>query len=260
MRPGVTISKTVQDFLNVAGIVGFALMDGPQLDYFRHLNGTLQPQDKALFAQNVAQVLETIPTEFFELELQLQTHWTHLYRLDRSKVFVVWLGNAADRQRYASVLPPLLQVLKDIPGPVLDQLHALTAEVAAPSLAAPSFADPVESEPVMLPTLHDVLQVMNQVIAAGVEYLGKRILSNQVLMARPHDIWLSPITFDMQEYLVASPQMSLHQPLTIEQYRSLKQWVDGIIQAVRRVIRDFREILERQLSPFDQSLLFDPVA
>ncbi|NJN49834.1 MAG: hypothetical protein HC805_08830 [Alkalinema sp. RL_2_19] len=76
-------------------------------------------------------------------------------------------------------------------------------------------------------------------------------------MARPHDTWLSPITFDMQHYLVAPSQMALHQPLTPEQYASLKLWVNEIIQAVRRVIRDFREILERQLSEFDLALLFD---
>ena len=252
MRPGVTIGKTVQDFLNVSGIVGFALMDGPQLDYFCHLNGTLAAQDKALFAQNVAQVLASIPTEFFELQLQLQTHWTHLYRLDRAQVFVVWLGNAADRQRYELVLPPLLDALKHTPGPAIDQLHMLTSDDVAPT-----FADPTPVEPVMLPSLHDLLQVMNQVIGAGVEYLGKRILSNQVLMARPPHTWLSPITFDMQHYLVAPTQMALHQPLTLEQYGLLKQWINEIILAVRRVIRVFREILERQLSPFDWALLFE---
>jgi hypothetical protein len=250
MRPGATTSKIVQDFLNVTGIVGFALMDGSQLDYFHHLNDTLQPEDKALFAQNVAQVFATIPTEFFELDLQLQTHWTHLYRLDRSKVFVVWLGNAADRRRYQVVLPPLLQALKDAPGPALDQLHLLANETSAIDDGAR------ELEP-MMPSLQMMLSAINQVIAAGMEYLGKRILANQVLMTRPDQAWLKQISLDAQSHLVATTQLALQEPLTPEQYASLKLWSDGIIQAVRRVIRDFREILAGVLSPLEQSLLFD---
>ncbi|NJN49833.1 MAG: hypothetical protein HC805_08825 [Alkalinema sp. RL_2_19] len=173
MRPGVTISKTVQDFLNVAGIVGFALMDGPQLNYFCHLNGTLKSEDKTLFAQNVAQVFATVPMEFFEFELQLQTHWTHLYRLDRSKVFVVWLGNAADRQRYRMVLPPLLQALKEMPGPAIDRLHGLTQDIRADQMGLTLALTTAPDEPIMLPSLHDMLQVMNQVIAGGGGVFGQ---------------------------------------------------------------------------------------
>jgi hypothetical protein len=249
MRPGASTSTIVQDFLNVAGIVGFALMDGVQLDYFHHLNDTLQAQDKALFAENVAQVFATIPTEFFELDLQLQTHWTHLYRLDRSKVFVVWLGNAADRRRYQAVLPPLLQALKDAPGPALDQLHLLANGVSAIDDGA------LELEP-MMPSLQMMLQAINQVIVAGTEYLGKRILANQILMTRPNQEWLKQISLDAQSQLVATSQLSLQEPLTPSQYASLQQWADGIIQAVRRVIRDFREILEGELSALECSLLF----
>jgi hypothetical protein len=250
MRPGATTSKIVQDFLNVTGIVGFALMDGPQLDYFHHLNDTLQSEDKALFAQNVAQVFATIPTEFFELDLQLQTHWTHLYRLDRSKVFVVWLGNAADRRRYQVVLPPLLQALKDAPGPALDQLHLLANETSAIDDGAR------ELEP-MMPSLQMMLSAINRVITAGMEYLGKRILANQVLMTRPDQAWLKQISLDAQSHLVATAQLALQEPLTPEQYASLKLWSDGIVQAVRRVIRDFREILEGELSPLELALLFE---
>jgi hypothetical protein len=250
MRPGATTSTIVQDFLNVAGIVGFALMDGTQLDYFHHLNDSLAPEDKTLFAQNVAQVFATIPTEFFELDLQLQTHWTHLYRLDRAKVFVVWLGNAADRQRYQTVLPPLLQTLKDAPGPALDQLHVLA------SAAHPIDDGQLELEP-MMPSLQMMLSAINQVITAGMEYLGKRILANQVLMTRPSDEWLKQVSLDAQGRLVSTTQIPLQAPLTPAQYASLQRWADAIIQAVRRVIRDFRDILETELSPLDQSLLFE---
>ncbi len=251
MRPGATTSTIVQDFLNVTGIVGFALMDGSQLDYFHHLNDTLLSEDKALFAQNVAQVFATIPTEFFELDLQLQTHWTHLYRLDRSKVFVVWLGNAADRQRYQAALPPLLESLKDAPGPALDQLHLLAHKTNAIDDGERELAP-------MMPSLHMMLSAINRVIAAGMEYLGKRILANQVLMTRPDQAWLKQISLDAQSHLVATAQLALQEPLTAEQYASLKLWSDRIIQAVRRVIRDFREILAGELSPLELALLFEP--
>ncbi len=251
MRPCATTSTIVQDFLNVTGIVGFALMDGSQLDYFHHLNDTLLSEDKALFAQNVAQVFATIPTEFFELDLQLQTHWTHLYRLDRSKVFVVWLGNAADRRRYQAVLPPLLESLKDAPGPALDQLHLLAHQTNAIDDGERELAP-------MMPSLHMMLSAINRVIAAGMEYLGKRILANQVLMTRPDQAWLKQISLDAQSHLVATAQLALQEPLTAEQYASLKLWSDRIIQAVRRVIRDFREILAGELSPLELALLFEP--
>lgn len=256
MRPGETSSRIVEDFLNVAGIVGVALMNGPQLDYFCHLNGTLQAEDKALFAQNVSQVFETVPTEFAEVELQLQTHWTHLYRLDRSRIFVVWLGNAADREHYGRLLPTLLGLLKDAPGRVLDQFAAHTIGATSQPATVASVESPLEAGVPMLPSLQDMLQVMNRVIDAGVEFLGRRILTNQVMMARPDDPWLSAIALDGQGMLVA-PGDQLLEPLTPVQYASLKIWVDEIILAVRRVIRNFREILMQDLSPIDQALLFE---
>jgi hypothetical protein len=257
MRPGAATSKIVQDFLNVTGIVGFALMDGPHLDYFYHLNGRLQAQEQVLFAQNVAEVCATIPPEFWELDFQLQTHWTHLYRLDRVKVFVVWVGNAADRQQYRTVLPPLLQILRDAPGPALDQLHILThgmdAETGMPiSQGALAVAEE-------LPSLSAMLGAINHVIQSGVEFLGKRILANQVLMARPQDAWLVQLSLNSDSQLVAPPSLLVSaEPLTADQYASLKRWADEIILAVRRVIRDFREILEREMNPLDFALLFEP--
>jgi hypothetical protein len=259
MRPGAATSKIVQDFLNVTGIVGFALMDGPHLDYFYHLNGRLQAQEQVLFAQNVAEVCATIPPEYWEFDLQLQTHWTHLYRIDRAKVFVVWVGNSADRQRYRTTLPPLLQILRDMPGPALDQLHILTHGAGTESGIPIPIATATEtSNEAELPSLSAMLGAINHVIKSGVEFLGKRILANQVLMARPQDAWLSQLSLNSDSQLVASPQLLAQAaPLTLEQYASLKHWADEIILAVRRVIRDFREILEREMNPLDFILLFE---
>ncbi len=119
-------SDIVSNFLNVAGIVGFAVIDRTHLHDFCNSNVTLQPVDKISFVQNLVSVFGSIPTEFYQVELHLEQHWVYLYRLDRERLFGVWLEPKVDHQHYQAALALLLPGLQHDLADTMAQLRAQT--------------------------------------------------------------------------------------------------------------------------------------
>ncbi|HEY9884968.1 MAG TPA: hypothetical protein V6C98_15290, partial [Thermosynechococcaceae cyanobacterium] len=62
--------EVIQDFLNLPGIAGVALMDGRSRPYFCGIDQALNFQQKEALAQGILQVVETIPDSFDVFEFQ----------------------------------------------------------------------------------------------------------------------------------------------------------------------------------------------
>jgi hypothetical protein len=81
--------EVVQDFLNLPGIEGVALMDGRSRPYFFGLDQTLNFQQRQVLAQGIQQVVETTPTKFESFEFQFTGHHIYIYRLDEGTILLV---------------------------------------------------------------------------------------------------------------------------------------------------------------------------
>jgi hypothetical protein len=81
--------EAVQDFLNLPGIAGVALIDGRSRPYFCGIDRTLNFQQKEALAQGIQQVVETTPVDFQCFQFQFIKHRVYLYKLDHDMILLV---------------------------------------------------------------------------------------------------------------------------------------------------------------------------
>ncbi|MBF2080006.1 MAG: hypothetical protein IGR76_16185, partial [Synechococcales cyanobacterium T60_A2020_003] len=81
--------EVVQDFLNLPGIAGIALMDGRSRPYFFGIDQALNFQQKETLALGIQQVIETTPADFEFFEFQFVGHQIHIYKLSHGIILLV---------------------------------------------------------------------------------------------------------------------------------------------------------------------------
>ncbi|MDX2230121.1 MAG: hypothetical protein NW220_10810 [Leptolyngbyaceae cyanobacterium bins.349] len=81
--------EVIQDFLNLPGIAGIALMDRRSRPYFCGVDQTLNFQQKEALAQGILQVFETIPDEFQSFKFQFGEHQVYIHKLDHGIILLV---------------------------------------------------------------------------------------------------------------------------------------------------------------------------
>ncbi len=104
------------------------------------------------------------------------------------------------------------------------------------------------------PSLADIVVAFNTLTTLAVGYLGKIIVGNQIKTTRPLDALLSQLTIDPQAQLVVNPAVSAT-ILTPEQHQLFQVWAYELIRAIARVIRNFQDDVEAQLSQGEKALL-----
>jgi len=104
--------EVIQDFLNLPGIAGVALMDGRSRPYFCGVDQSLNFQQKGALAQGILQVVETIPDGFEAFEFQFTGHQVHIYKLDRGIILLVLISGDAPHPDYEKTIKDLKAILQ----------------------------------------------------------------------------------------------------------------------------------------------------
>ncbi|MBD2460981.1 hypothetical protein H6G89_07985 [Oscillatoria sp. FACHB-1407] len=99
--------EVVQDFLNLPGIAGIALMDGRSRPYFCGVDQALNFQQKEALAQGIQQVVETTPDGFEFFEFQFTEHQVYIYKLDHGIILLVLTSSNLMFQTYAKAIEQL---------------------------------------------------------------------------------------------------------------------------------------------------------
>ncbi|MBC6420143.1 MAG: hypothetical protein GDA43_00480 [Hormoscilla sp. SP5CHS1] len=81
--------ELVEDFLNLPGIAGVALMDRRSRPYFYGVDSTLNFQQKEALAQGIRQLCETTPDSFESFEFQFAAHQVYIYKLASGMILLV---------------------------------------------------------------------------------------------------------------------------------------------------------------------------
>ncbi len=111
--------EVIQDFLNLPGIAGVALMDGRSRPYFCGIAQTLNFQQKETLAQGILQIVETIPDGFEAFEFQFANCQVHIYKLDRGMILLVLTHQGLVHADYSTMMQGLKVVLReDIPNAI----------------------------------------------------------------------------------------------------------------------------------------------
>jgi len=99
--------EAVQDFLNLPGIVGVALVDGRSRPYFCGVDQMLNFQQKEALAQGIQQVIETTPIDFDIFEFQFSGHQVYIYKLEHG---IILLALTNDRLVYSDYIQVVEQL------------------------------------------------------------------------------------------------------------------------------------------------------
>ncbi|MBD2154641.1 hypothetical protein [Leptolyngbya sp. FACHB-16] len=99
--------EVIQDFLNLPGIAGVALMDGRSRPYFFGVDQALNFQQKEALAQGIQQVVDTTPEGFGSFEFQFTGHQVYIYKLQHGIILLVLTGDKLVQTDYHQAISQL---------------------------------------------------------------------------------------------------------------------------------------------------------
>lgn len=153
----------VEDFLNLPGVAGIALMDGRSRPYFYGIDQALNFQQKEALAQGIQQVVETTPPGFEFFEFHFSGHHAYIYKLDHGLILLVLAHTSLIHSDYLQAIERLRCELKADPANAIATFRLLagnislsnqsywkrssTSEVPRVDVAKPPPASPPASQP-----------------------------------------------------------------------------------------------------------------
>ena len=262
MKPGV-----IQDFLNLPGIAGIALMDRRSRPYFCGIDQSLNFQQKEALAQGILQVIETIPAGFESFEFQFTQQRVHIYKLDRGIILLVLTQENLVFSDYQKAIQNLTLALdEETVGAI-----AMMRQTAGNTLSSRDYRKPLASlelssvrnsppEPQPTPsraTLTDLLVALNHLSQFTSQYLGTHVIVNYWKTTRPSEEWLTQFQVDRSAHFSLDvPDHNLLHTLTQQEQEWTQDWVSAFMLRCARVIRDFPAIVEQKaLNPHQKALL-----
>jgi hypothetical protein len=240
----------IQNFLNLPGLAGVALMNGRSRPYFHGFSQPLgQPQREAL-AQGIQQVIDTTPADFQSFEFRFSEHQVYVYKLDLDMTLLVVAYPGLVFATYAARLEQVKEILKDeadgaMPG------HAIAA-FQAMALAQPNpntIIQPPDSDFSSI-SLKETLTVINRLSKLATQYLGTIVVINYWKNSRPEADWLKLFQIERSAQVIFSGQADTL-VITTEQHQWLQAWIAAFIKRCSRVIRDFPKMVSQM--PLDDN-------
>lgn len=262
--------EVVQDFLNLPGIAGIALMDGRSRPCFLGLDQSLNFQQKEALTQGLQQVLATTPEGFESFEFVFTAYTVHIYNLKQNTILMVLTTEQLERDRYQASLEQLYAVLHEDSSNAVSTFRLLagsttlsgqnywgtrsgqptsgfasesgTASGRSPRPDLPPPTDPAQ------PTIQTAIAALNVASEFARQFLGKSVVVNYWKMSRPAADWLQSIAIaaDGTFAFTAHANLQATTPLTPEQLQTLQTWVAAFAKRCKMVIRDFLPLLEQQ--------------
>ncbi|MBI4782625.1 MAG: hypothetical protein HY785_15095 [Oscillatoriophycideae cyanobacterium NC_groundwater_1537_Pr4_S-0.65um_50_18] len=286
--------EVVQDFLNLPGIMGVALMHRRSRPYFCGVDQVLNFQQKEALAQGIQQVIETTPVGFHFFEFQFNGHQVYIYKLGQGIVLLVLTVDNLGYTGYSKVVDRLKAELQENITDAIATFRLLAGSTALPEenywkqQSESSHASPVQassaqaaqpplSQPPLSPTqpktpvakvaapatpvfLRDLLLALNHLSHFTKQYLGASVAAGNWKSSRPEAEWLNQFQIDRTAQIGFMGQMDGQTLVSAEQHEWIQIWVAGFIDRCSKVIRNFpKTVRQKALNPQQKMLLLpDP--
>lgn len=203
--------EVIQDFLNVPGIAGVALIDGLVPPYFHGFAANFDIPQQGAIAQSVQQVLETTPEGFNSFEFQFDRYRVYLHKLNQGITLLVLSDNHLPRLAYTQAIRRLLielQIGQDNP---IAAFQALASEISptspAPARLAPAMPPKPPWETSSEPSFEQEKSDESELTSAPVpEPLSKQSLNKT---SQPSNQQLSSPTVPVEPYDLTAQSVSL---------------------------------------------------
>lgn len=259
--------QVIQNFLNLPGISGMALIDGRNRPFFFGSGIRLNSHQQDALAQGIQQVVDTTPATFDTFSFRFSHQVVHLYKLDQGVILLVLTEENQVIRLYRSAVKHLIATLMEEPHNVVPTFRLVAGCVTLNSQPAPgrpperpspsdSPARPSGQSPPPI-TSKEVIDALNHLSDGAAQYLGKVIVANTWKQSRPAQPWLE------QFQIKPNGSFGLDDPppgaLTLEQQQWVQAWVAAFVQRGGRTIRNFQGLVsETALTPSEKALLFKP--
>jgi hypothetical protein len=263
--------QVIQDFLNLPGISGVALMDGRTRPFFYGLDTALNSQQKDALAQGIQQVVSTTPADFDAFSFRFSGRQAHIYKLTDGVILLVLTSEQASYEEYLAALKQLKVTLTEdlansvatfrlLAGCITLDGQSYASDGAAKAIAEVGAGVARQSHLCRSQTVScsEMIAALNHLSDFTTQYLGKVIVANTWKSARPECPWLEVFEIDRSGRfkLTATAALSEKTELTPEQHQWLKDWVSAFVEHCGKIIRNFAAIVaEKALDPSQKSLL-----
>lgn len=283
--------EAIQDFLNLPGIAGVALMGRRSRPYFCGIDQSLNFQQKEALAQGILQVFETIPDEFESFKFHFSGYQVHIYKLEHGIILLVLTQENLVDADYLKTIKNLKAALGEDIGNEIATFRLLAGTVSFPGVAVtrrttsttqrlptmnvvagnhqpatvpldaaptPPLTPMVPPEPLVSTlTLEDAIAALNSLSKFTTQYLGTHVIANYWKSTRPQADQFNQLQIDRtaQFSLVNATPQQLQTPLTPDQQTWLQTWVTQFINRCAQVIRDFPALIQQKALPDAQKKL-----
>jgi hypothetical protein len=280
--------EVIQDFLNLPGIVGFALMDGRSRPYFCGIDRVLNTQQRVALSQGIQQVIATTPASFEFSEFQFSDHQVYIYKLDHGVILLVLANSELAYSAYTQTLERLKTELKQdglnviatfrivagattlsAPTHWNQQHFSSDSSVASSSVAASTLSNlstvdspnGTKNHPAFAAELEEILSAINHLSQFTTHYLGVKVVVNYWKATRPAVDWLHNFQVERSAQISFTDRRSFTVPaLTAEQHCWIQAWVAAFVERCTKVIRHFPKIVRQTALDDRQKTLLFPEA
>ena len=272
-------SQLIEDFLNLPGIEGVALIDGHTRAYVHGLpTHTLAAQQQ--LTEGIQQILETTPDTLESFTFCFQQQLVFLHKVDRGMALLVMAQpDVSDayskliaqitrfmRADFDAVTTALIAVAQpvlileagqaavpaELPSAQNDTIGYTAASVGDGNVpdalgAAPSsYREDQDEETLTPPTLAEVETALNQLSSFTAQYLGKFIVANHWRNHRPDNPTLAQFQITTTGTITLSNGADRSSVLTLAQLTLLQTWVADFGQRCAKIIRDYPKLVRSQ--------------
>ncbi len=260
--------EVVQDFLNLPGIMGVALMHGRSRPYFCGVDQVLNFQQKEALAQGIQQVIETTPASFHFFEFQFNGHQVYIYKLSQGIILLVLTVDNLGYKGCSEVIDRLKAELQEDIADAIATFRLLAGSTVLPeenhwkqqcessSASLVSAVRPAALASAAPISLRDLLIALNQLSHFTKHYLGASIAVSNWKASRPDAEWLNQFQIDRTAQIGFMGQIDSQTSVSAEQHQWIQAWAAGFIDRCSKVIRDFpKTVRQKGLNPEQRRLL-----
>jgi hypothetical protein len=260
--------------LTLPGIVGLTFLDrGIPFQVFSW-DAEFTMQQPEIFITSVTQVLQSMPTTFYQLEFGFGSYHICLRRFITGDAIAFVLRSGIDLQDYEVNLAAFCRLVMDQRSAVLAKLEAHQADYLAARQSWQTTAgspvngsgvngsgvkqSPVNKSPVnKSPVEQEVMiRAFNQLAAMAGRYLGTAIMTRHLVRSRPPSDCLDFVTIDRKGQL----EISNTEWLNSAQLAAFSEWIQHFVRECSKIIRNFDRLARQEgLTEEEIAVLFpDP--
>ncbi|MEL6327563.1 MAG: hypothetical protein AAFQ61_11770 [Cyanobacteria bacterium J06626_23] len=263
-------SQLIEDFLNLPGIDGIALIDGHSRAYVHGLPMGAEAAQQQL-TEGIQQILETTPSTLESFAFYFERQHVFLHKVDRGMALLVMAQPLVSdaygkliaqitrfmRTDFDAVVAALVEVVRpvlvlEVGQPIVQAATPAPVEMpgvspaTSPALADPRAAPVSQHDAMPLPSLGEVATALEQLSQFTTQYLGKFIVANHWRNYRPDDRWITQFQVTTTGTISLANPSSLDTTLTQSQLVLVQTWVDGFSQRCAKIIRDYPKLVRAQ--------------